>query len=500
MTPREAITNARSALERRSSPPALSAALEGVDNALSGTTRPTELQRLARRILQGTTTAITSGQPSHQLIDDVLNLVRFSHGKAPANKPGQPRQRWITIDRGGAPGQLKQCTRDPKRWLLRVSLGRDPRTGKRLSRDEIYYGGKKGAEARLNELLQLKYQDRLQQKSNLTIREVAEQWLEVKTRTVTPRTLAWYEGTLANYLLPTLGHIRVADLTLETIDDLYSELIDGNPEVASAYDGSGWSGQPLSARTIRIAHNHLSQVMDFAVKRGWIMRNPTEHATLPENTRTKKRRLTIQEHTRFIDACGSSFYGTFYRLMLETGVRPGEACALTWDDVNLQDGTINIDKAMTKGANGERVIGTPKTEGSVRTVFAPRLVGLLRAHQEQQIRNNLHSSGHVFTNMEGGALAPWTFNKRDLRRTLEAAGIDPKGISLYSFRHTFLTLTVNSDMQTKVASQLAGHTNLETTNIYLDPDVEVRREAALKHAAYLDAQEALIRQEGKVSN
>lgn len=70
------------------------------------------------------------------------------------------------------------------------------------------------------------------------------------------------------------------------------------------------------------------------------------------------------------------------------------------------------------------MVGGPKTSGSRRTVPMFNFRGELIAHHRWQIEHNLDATGYVFVNQSGRALAPWTFNKRELDRIAQAAGTD----------------------------------------------------------------------------
>jgi len=157
-----------------------------------------------------------------------------------------------------------------------------------------------------------------------------------------------------------------------------------------------------------------------------------------------------------------------------TGLRPGEACALRWTDLDLVNGTVSVQRAVTRGQGGSAILAEPKTTKSRRTV--PMLCGLRDAlvkHLDWQRERNLDTANFVFTNQDGAMLRPWTFNNRDLRRTLKAAKIT-KPVTLYNFRHTFGTLHVRAGTPLKVVSDLMGHSTIQqTANTYMHGDAAV---------------------------
>lgn len=400
--------------------------------------------------------------------------------------------RYQRVDRGAGSrsGQLLQHVDDPKRWLARVFIGRNAK-GKKMYRSEVVIGGKRDAEARLIELLQDKNRGKLAPRSAATLSDLSREWLAHKGREVTPRTLRGYQDVLELYVLSSLGHRKIGDLTLREIDALYGAMQEGKlPEPKPLEDGKprNWSGLPLSARTVRLAHVALSQALSQAVKWGMIPFNPAAEATLPSGKPKEKRALTVAERARFLDASHEldAFHAVLYRVLMDTGLRPGEACALRWADVDLAGGRLTVARAVTQGKDGERLTSHPKTSKSRRSIPLFGLQPYLLAHLEWQRERGLEAQGLVFTSQDGTMLAPWTINRRELERVLARAKIGG-GFTLYSFRHTFATLHLQSGTPIKVVSEWLGHSTIQqTANTYQHLSAEVAEDWAAKHVAFLE--------------
>lgn len=376
-------------------------------------------------------------------------------------------------------GQLLRHVDDPKRWLVRVFIGRDGQ-GRKQRRSKVVRGSKRQAQAVLTEMLQGKLQGRLAPRINMRLADLTDEWLSHKARDVSPRTLRGYREALASYVLPSLGHRRLETITLRDIDSLYGQMHEGSlPPIER--NGKSREIGPLSGRTITIAHTALSQAFKQAVRWGMIPFNPAAEATIPKSEKRQKRPLTVAERTAFIAASEGSFYRMFYRLLMDTGLRPGEACALQWTDLDFGRNSIAVTKAITQGDNNERLVSHPKTSKSRRTVPMFGLSDELLSHRARQAEQGLDAIGYVFTNQLGAPIGPWAFSNRDLRRTTKEAHINWP-VTLYTFRHSFATLHLQFGTPLKVVSEYLGHSTIQqTANTYQHLSSEVGMDYAERY-------------------
>jgi len=402
--------------------------------------------------------------------------------------------RYIRVDRGSGSrsGQLLRHATDPNRWQAKVYLGRTSSGGKRY-KSEIIHGRRRDAEARLVELQNDKNRGRLSPRTNIktTVAMAAEAWLKAKeldprTR---PRSLTSYRHALKLYILPVLGHERLHTLTLHHATRLYQDMRSGTlpREVREA----GWRGEPLGARTVQITHTVLNQLLSHAVMNQVISANPLREVRglAPSAAAKVKETLDVAQRLAFLEAAEQhgAFYRVLYRVLMDTGMRPGEAMALTWRDLDMSGGTIKVEKAITKDANGQAVVSTPKTKGSSRLLPMFGLEDLLLAHHRWQVETGMDASSLVFTNQDGGMVKPWTFNVRELDRVTAAAGIT-KRVTLYTFRHTFATLHLASGTPLKIVSGWLGHSSIrQTADTYQHASEDVHVDYAQRHTAWLAA-------------
>lgn len=141
----------------------------------------------------------------------------------------------------------------------------------------------------------------------------------------------------------------------------------------------------------------------------------------------------------------------------------GEATALTWDDIDLGKGGINIYKTVVNIRGQLYVQDHPKTAAGNRTIYLSNNARQFLS-QFKSVRKEVHPEGYIFINTKGGLYSPTNMQDR-WKRTCAAAGIPYKG--LHSLRHTFATRALEKGIDIKTVSSILGHKDVITTmNLY----------------------------------
>lgn len=206
---------------------------------------------------------------------------------------------------------------------------------------------------------------------NLKVGEYLERWLNDSVRdTVRPTTLERYEHIVRAHIRPVLGRVKLKSLTPAHLRGLYREKLEGG----------------LSPRTVRYIHVTLHKAQKAAVADGL---NPTQRHRGREGTAGAPRRdaaaLAGAGKTLFEAARGDRLKA-LYALAVHTGLRQGELLGLKWDDVDLDDGTLQVRRALTT-AKGGPVLAAPKTKGSRRSVkLTQGAIEALKSYLERQLR------------------------------------------------------------------------------------------------------------------
>lgn len=234
-------------------------------------------------------------------------------------------------------------------------------------------------------------------------------------------------------------------------------------------DADGNSGDPvraLSDSTIRSTYTVLRSALDGAVRDGLLARNPAAQVRRPGVERTEAHHLDADEVTAVLRAAETSRYYPALVLIAATGLRKGEALALSWDAVDLDAGTLRVAATISR-IGGRLLITEPKTARSRRTVpLNSAVVAMLRRHRTAQTAERLRSanqwqnSGLVFTTELGGPVDP-----RNLLRVIEVASraASVVGVGVHTLRHSAAVAWLESGVHIKAVADLLGHSSIAIT-------------------------------------
>lgn len=353
--------------------------------------------------------------------------------------------------------------RGERNYIVRIFLGRDT-NGKRDYLNQTVKGTKKDAQALLNKLLREKDMGTLLEPSRESLNDYLDRWLEAAAK---PRLRASsysdYERLLKYYIRPELGATPLQKLTALNIQAVYA----------------GMSARNLSPRTVQYTHRILRNALEQAVKWRLLTYNPAQHIELPKQERRKMHFMTDEESRRFLTAARTSLHYAFFTLMLSTGLRPSEALALRWQDVDLNRHAVRITRTVRRHG-GVWLFDEPKTKKSRRVVDYPvSLNEVLREHRAKQAEL-IGESELVFPSLEGTPLHEKNMLTRYYRPLLKAVRL-PEKMRLYDLRHTHASLLLLAGVHPKVVSERLGHSSVVITlDTYSHIVPSLQREGAAK--------------------
>ena len=190
----------------------------------------------------------------------------------------------------------------------------------------------------------------------------------------------------------------------------------------------------------------------------------------------EKEILSFKDFKKFIKCIKNDIlYNTLFDFLYFTGVRKGELLALNWNDLNHN--SVSITKTITKEFfNGKRLITTPKTNGSIRSiVIDKKLIEKLNKLKKYYIHNNKDFTNDYF--IFGGS-KPIATTTLERKKNYYCDKAKVKRIRIHDFRHSHATLLYKNKCDIKTIQKRLGHSNINTTldtYVHCDNEKRVRR-------------------------
>lgn len=277
--------------------------------------------------------------------------------------------------------------------------------------------------------------------------------------------MAAYRFQAERYLIPELGQKRLTALSARDLRLYFESLRE----------------RQIGARTIEYVHATLRAALEDAVREELLDRNVAKLVRVARPPKVEREPLTVDEvkvllrHHR--DHRLFALISTFALL----GLRRSEALGLTWSDVDLDSGWLQIRRGLQR-VNGQLVSMPTKTARSRRTIPLPRLlVDALRQHRDAQEKERVELAeswpdlGYVFTTPIGTPIDPRNCT-RIIQTACRQAGV--RVVRLHDFRHGCVSVLLGLGVPPRTAMDIAGHSTIEMTmNVYGHVTLDEKREA-----------------------
>ncbi|MCL2106061.1 MAG: site-specific integrase [Oscillospiraceae bacterium] len=295
-----------------------------------------------------------------------------------------------------------------------------------------------------------------------------EEWLDQKKLCLKQSSFVQYSCIVRKHILPYWGQRNANELISASVNSFVKAL-----------------SERLSAKTVRDILSVFLQVVRFAEKKHGIhidheeiSRPKAQTGNLSVLSHDEQRRLScfLQVNPNRINA------GIL--LLLYTGIRIGELCALQWQDIDQTAGMVSVTKTIQRIADPDPdskaktrvIIDTPKSRNSVRLVPIPSfLIGLL-----SNIRAKPDS---YFLTGESKPMEPRLFQTK-FKKALEQAKVTET--NAHALRHTFATRAIEQNMDVKSLCEILGHATVKfTLERYVHSSTELKRSGMERLAVYL---------------
>lgn len=308
-----------------------------------------------------------------------------------------------------------------------------------------------------------------------TVAEFLRSWLEtsVKPR-VRPLTYAGYKVNVEKHLVPTLGKIRLDQLTPLHVQEMM------NQRLATG----------LSSKSVAYIHQVLRTALGLAVRWDLVARNVARLVDRPRVQRKPINPLTPDEARRFLAAIRGHRLEALFSVALALGLRQGEALGLRWQDIDFSAGTLRVSHQLQR-IDTKLTLVPPKTERSRRTLVMPAMITeRLHEHEKRQVAEKLwagskwQENGLVFANRAGGPTQA-RHAIRQFHDALAQAGL--RRVRFHDLRHSCATLLLVQGVSPRVVMEVLGHSEIALTmNAYSHVVPELQLEAAQRMQAILE--------------
>lgn len=319
------------------------------------------------------------------------------------------------------------------------------------------------------------------EQTNVTLTDYIRNWIDTyKKGVVRKNTIKQHENSLNTHIKPYFRQLMLKDLR----PDMYQKFLDS------------CLGKGLSRRTVEIINSTVYGAIEHALIQGKLERNPCKGSVIKgDRKKSSVEFIDSGDIPKFLHAARGYGYihWIFYKTLIETGMRKGEAAALKWSDIDFDEKTIHIDETLDfQPDNEEELFGDTKTFRSTRTItISSTLVNDLKYHLEWQDQNkaNLGESMYrydldlVLCRNDGNPMPKSTlFNS--FQRILARAELNDD-LRIHSLRHTYAVLMLEAGADIKFVQEQLGHGSVQiTSDVYAHISKKLEKRSMDKYEQY----------------
>lgn len=374
-----------------------------------------------------------------------------------------------------------------EKWEYRISYI-DRQSGKQKEKTKSGFRTKKEAQLAAAEEESKIHHYGFAENGDQLISEYFKDWQEVyKKPNVKPITYGVQERNIRLNIIPRWGKYRLKDITRAEYQKWINELRD-----------------KYSEGTVRRIHSIFSTAISDAVHEFRILReNPVQRIKIPKDTESVQaiQYFSREQLARFLEhTCpvkhskyqGSIQYTVLFTLLARTGLRIGEALALTWNDIDLQSKTLSVNKTLVYPLNSQPYISTPKSKKSHRTIkLDDETATLLENHRINRgevvrLYENYKApkDNIVFFQQDGRWLR--TNVVRDyFKEVCKRVGLPV--LSPHALRHSHAVHLLEAGANIKYVSERLGHASVKVTaDTYLHITDKIEDDALTLYTQYVE--------------
>lgn len=254
---------------------------------------------------------------------------------------------------------------------------------------------------------------------------------------------------------------KVYDVSKLTYEDIYQfreDLREKNAKNSDKY---------LSPNTINKIMVLLKKILDVGLRKGYYSDNPVRLLKKLPIEKSKMNFWTVKEFKYFLSLFEKDEYNIelLFTVLFFTGLRLGEALALTWQDIDFSSNTIHITKSVYVNKGISHISATKTKAGTRRIIINKKLSQELQYWQQQQ-KHLLEQFTSDSMSLQVFQSSPITITKNSIEKQYKKIlGRDAtlKKIRIHDFRHSHASLLINQGEDYLVVKERLGHASITTT-------------------------------------
>lgn len=368
------------------------------------------------------------------------------------------------------------------RYEFPAYLGVDPLTGKQKRTMKRGFKTRREAELALARIKLEVASGTYKKERAETYQELYDLWIVQYENTVEESTFVKTIGLFRNHIIPSMGDYKIEKITIDICQKHVNE----------------WAAKLKNFRAVK---SYAAKVLDFAIKRDFLQTNPFTYVEVPVNKKQVveeddnklEKFYTREQLTHFLSCLEQekNFKSyTLFRLLAFSGMRKGEALALTWNDLNFTTNELRINKAISRGKT-QLYLKTTKTRVPRTIKMDDKTMDIMKEWKKQQKQdylklgfNTMKPKQLVFSNEVNNYLQP-TKTRKWILQVQNKYKLDK--ITTHGLRHTHCSLLFEAGANLKEVQDRLGHVDIQTTmNIYTHVTKKAKEEAIQKFVNYLE--------------
>lgn len=332
----------------------------------------------------------------------------------------------------------------------------------------IYAYGKTLREAKENLRVKLDAYNRAgyqNLKNKMSVNELYDYWMknEAENKSLKENTLKGYANVYKNHIKPQIGHLYLKDINVMVVQNFITK-----------------QSNKLTEHIMKNVHIVLGSMLRLAFDQGFIVNNPYLYIRKKKYKKDKcvDYELPDEDTLRLIPTLFHETdpeYISFY-IALYTGARASEIFGLTWDDVDFENHTLDINKQISE-IGGVHEIPT-KTPTSARKIKVSNdLMDKLKRYKDNldkfsELYGEKFGGGKYVCSDSNGFLRRPSYVRKDIQKALKPY---EKEFRFHTLRHFYATKALEAGTNIKVVSNRLGHASVQVTldrYVTMTPEME----------------------------